>query len=307
MNFIKKKPNNSFESQYYSNESFQKDEIQQILNLKNNNNFAQTQNNILNNINDSVLEDVNSFNSLIHNILPLNAINFNNIRGIENQTKCVSKEENNSKEETNLENKSFKFTIMKLGRKRKNENIKSEHNKFSDDILRRKVKHLVLKNLMNFINKKIYLLYKVNIGHNIYIKQLLTINGRQNSDATIKFNQNFLKKKLGDIFSENISTKYSNFDHDHNAKLIKNLKKEVDEKKRVFFIRFFNLTFLQGLKHYRGEEYIDELKGLKCFNEDKNTLNEDEEYIEILEKYIQNYEVNIMKKKERPKRERQKS
>ena len=56
------------------------------------------------------------------------------------------------------------------------------------------------------------------------------------------------------------------------------------------------------MKHYRGEEYINELKGLKCFNEDKYTITEDKEYIETLEKYIQNYEKNIMKKKGKTKK-----
>lgn len=306
MSFLKKNLKYSLESQSYLNESFPKEEMQQTRNEKNNNCKAETQNNILTNINDSVFEDVNSINNSINNIFPINAINFVKIREIGNHIKNGNNGQNKLKDERILQNKSFKFTIMKLGRKKKNENIKSEHNKFSDDILRRKVKHLVLKNLMKFINEKIYFMYKGDIGHNIYIKQLLTINGNQNSNATIKFNQNFLKKKLGDIFSENISSKYSNYDLDHNEKLIKYLKKEDDEKKRLYFIKFFNLTFLQGLKHYIGEEYIEELNGLRCFNEDKNGINEDEEYIEMLDKYIKNFEKNIMKKKERPKRETQK-
>ena len=45
-----------------------------------------------------------------------------------------------------------------------------EHNKFSDDNLRRKVKHIILKNLMDFINDKIYYFYQGNIGKGILIK-----------------------------------------------------------------------------------------------------------------------------------------
>lgn len=303
---MKNRSNFTFESKTYSNDTIKNEEFKQTL-IDNNFNNVQTKNNILNSIGDSIFEEGTSINNSIYNIFPLNGINdlFNYKK--DNQTQSRNKRENILEEETCLKNKTFKFTIMKPGRKRKNEKMKSEHNKFSDDILRRKVKHLVLKNLMEFINEKIYYMYNGNIGHSIYIKKLLTINGNQNSNATIKFNQNFLKKKLGDIFSVNISTKYTNHDPDHNKKLIKKLKKEEDEKKRIYFIKFFNLTFLQGLRHYIGEEYIDELKGLKCFNEEKNTMNEEEEYIEILDKYIQNYEKNIMKKKERPKKETTKS
>ena len=191
MSFLKKNLKYSLESQSYLNESFPKEEMQQTRNEKNNNCKAETQNNILTNINDSVFEDVNSINNSINNIFPINTINFVKIREIGNHIKNGNNGQNKLKDERILQNKSFKFTIMKLGRKKKNENIKSEHNKFSDDILRRKVKHLVLKNLMKFINEKIYFMYKRDIGHNIDIMQLLTINGNQNSNATIKFNQNF--------------------------------------------------------------------------------------------------------------------
>ena len=145
-------------------------------------------------------------------------------------------------------------------------------------------------------------MYNGNIGYNFFKKELLTINGEQNSNATIEFNQKFLYRTLGDIFSEKISTKYSNYNPNHNKNLIKNLKKEEDQNKRLYFINFFNLTFLQCLNHYIGIESIVELNGLTCFNEDKNTLNEDEKYIEIFSQYIKTYEENIMKKKERKKR-----
>ena len=226
MSFNKNKSNSSLESQSCSNNSSHQHELNQIQNnINNNNRIVLNQNNFLNTFNESIFEDTSSIN----NVLPLNTINFNIIK--ENRTNSISKDENIFQKEEISKDKTLKFTIIKLGRKRKNENIKSEHNKFSDDILRRKVKHLVLKSLMKFINEKIYYMYNGNIGHNIYLKQLLTINGNQNSNAEIKFNQNFLYKKLGDIFSVNIRTKYSNHDPDHNEKLIQNLKKEDNEKK----------------------------------------------------------------------------
>ena len=72
--------------------------------------------------------------------------------------------------------------------------------------------------------------------------------------------------------------------------------------KKLFFNKFFNLTFLQCLKHYSGEKPLKELNGAKCFNEDKNTLKEDGDYISILDNYIKNYEEKIMNKNSRKKR-----
>ena len=305
MSIKKSTSNNTFEPQSYSDDSYQNNELSQIP-CYNNIRFNQNRNIISDNINQSVLEDGNSIGNSTFNPSYLNLFNIQNISEIERPTNIGTKEEN-IKEEPILKNKNCKFTIMKPGRKKKRDNTKSEHDKFSDDILRRKVKCIILKNIMKYINEKINKMYNGNIGHNIFKKQLLTINGNQNSNATIKFNQNFLYKKLGDIFSEDISTKYLNFDPNHNKYLIKDLMEEKDEKKRKYFNKLFNLTFLQCLRHYIGEESIDELNGLTCFKEEKNTIDEDEEYIEILEQYIKTYEKRIMKKKERSKRGIQKS
>ena len=58
---------------------------------------------------------------------------------------------------------------------------------------------------------------------------------------------------------------------------------------------------MECLNHYIGKESIEELNGLTCFNEEKNTIDEDEEYIKILDKYLKTYEEKIMKKRERKK------
>ena len=300
MSIKKNTSNNPFESQPYSDDSYQNNELNQIP-YYNNISYNQKRNIISNSINQSILGDEKSIDNSTFNPSYLNFFNIQNINELERPTNLGTKEENN-KEETNLKNENLKFIIMKPGRKKKSDNAKSEHNKYSDDILRRKVKCIILKKLMKFINEKIYKMYNCNIGNNIFKKQLLIINGNQNSNATIKFNQNFLNKKLGDIFSENISTKYSNFDANHNKNLIKDLMKEKDEKKRKYFNKLFNLTFLQCLRHYIEEESIDALNGLTCFKDEKNTIDKDEEYIEILTQYIKTYEKRIMKKKERPKR-----
>ena len=100
---------------------------------------------------------------------------FNKENQIEKNTKSIInkemdipfnfKETNISSQKINKENKEQFIDIVKieklkknlnkqsyLGKKRRNENCFTEHNKYSDDNLRRKSKHLIVENLREFIN-----------------------------------------------------------------------------------------------------------------------------------------------------------
>ena len=200
----------------------------------------------------------------------------------------------------------------KPGRKRKRENDKkSEHNKFSDDNLRRKVKSLTLKYTFYFINKKIKDVYNGNIGEGISKKELKTINQKQVSNATIDFNKKFLGKTIKEIFSVEITKKFTIFNKDYNKSLIENLMNEEDENKRIYFTKLFNLTFLDCLKQFRGEKNYEELEGFALFDNTKEIkceylekYKEDgEEYIKELRNYIKNYE-NIINKKNGQKKKK---
>ena len=214
---------------------------------------------------------------------------------------------NNFVSSNNLKSKkNKKMSGRKRGRAEYNKN---EHNKYSDDNIRRKCKHLVLKSLLEFINNKINKIYNGNIGNGIFKKELQTINQSQKFDATINFNILFLEKKLGDIFSENISGKYTNFPPNYNKIVIENLRNEKDDNKRIYFNKLFDLNFLKCLKHFRGENYIHELEGLKCFNDIKSEIIEKypedgEEYIENLDYYINNFETIIHNKRKRKPRKK---
>ena len=189
------------------------------------------------------------------------------------------------------------FTLIlkkKRGRVKKG---KSEiiHNKYSDDNLRRKCKHLVLQKVMKFINNKISEIY-INIGYGMTIKKLLIINQEQISNATIPFNKMFLNKKLSEIFSVNISTRYTNYKPQHNKLLISKLLNDEDETKRNYFNKLFNLTFVECLRHFNGSRNIPILNGLTLFNELNKENEIDEEYQNTLSCYINNYE-KIMERK----------
>ena len=150
--------------------------------------------------------------------------------------------------------------------------------------------------------------YNNNIGYGYFKKQLLTLNKEQKSNATIKYNQEFLNKSLGDIFSDDISSKYSNYNLKHNKLLIKELISEKNQEKRIIFQNLFSLNFLQCLKHFTGQEFIKELEDMKLFDEIKNKLNTDnddsENYKKTLENYINNYEDITKRKKPRKSRKK---
>ena len=174
-----------------------------------------------------------------------------------------------------------------------------EHNKFSDDNLRRKVKHLVLKNAFDFINEKIRSMYS-DINKGIFTKQLLTINQKQISDATILFNKKFLEKPLKDIFSVEISKRYTNYLESHNKNLINFLmNEEEDENKRVYFNNLFNLKFIECLEHFRGTADYIHLEGMKTFDEIKDDFAKDKNYLDVLTNYVEEYENITRNKKER--------
>ena len=189
-----------------------------------------------------------------------------------------------------------------LGRKLKNSDESGDHNKFSDDNLSRRCKHIILDKLYCFIN---YLIKNIYNDFNLpdeNRKILLKISQRQAINSKVDYNINFMNKKLKDIFSDNISTKYRRYLPQHNKILIEELLNEKDETKRVLFEKIFNLTFLDCLKHFRGEINIKELEGFAKLNEvcEEFKKEKDWEYYKRQFKYfIYNFETIIMSKKNR--------
>jgi len=210
----------------------------------------------------------------------------------------ILKVENTEEDINKLKNDLTQPLNKKRGRP-KTGNNESTHTRFSDDNLRRKVKHIVLQNTMNFINEKIREIYG-NIGSGIFIKKLLIINQRQKTNATILFNKEFLNKTLGEIFSEDISSRYTNNRKDHNKILIEKLMEDKDEAKKNYFQKLFNITFVDCLEHFRGDKEIEELKGLISFKDlELEDIKKDKEYQETLNHYVYNYEIITSRKKER--------
>lgn len=204
----------------------------------------------------------------------------------------------------NIEDKkqSAKNNKKGLGRKRKNSKDKGIHNKYSEDNILRKIKSTLLSYLYNFINFSIYSIYEGNIKKGLFKRELKKINQSQVVDT--RTNKEFLHKTLKEIFSDNISTKYSYYSNDYNRNLIEELLNESDYEKRMKFKNLFSLTFLDCLKHFRGNKIFDELKGLESFNKYKKKFEDDEEYLYLFDYYISHFEEIIIKKRHRNRKNR---
>jgi hypothetical protein len=191
----------------------------------------------------------------------------------------------------------FKTEKKVLGRKRKNSNEIGQHGKVSGDNIIRKIKSCLLNFLLFFLNAIIYKKYNGNIGEGKYRKEIFKMN--QGQIINDKNNKQFIYKTLKDIFSYEISGKYTNFDSDHNEKLIEFLLNESDKEKRKEFQNLFSLTFLDCLNHFAGIKPLPILKGMKSLNDFCKKFEDDETYLNSIKNYVFNFEKIIMDKKSR--------
>ena len=137
------------------------------------------------------------------------------------------------------------------------------------------------------------------------------INQNQISNGKTQFNQKFLTKTIGDIYSDDLSRRHTIIPLNHNKNLIYKLMNDKDENKKKYFQKLFRLTFIQCLKHFIGEEPIELLEGLKCFKDMKdeiiNFYKEDgdgDRYYKVLEYALNNFQFIVNNKKTKKKRKK---
>ena len=207
----------------------------------------------------------------------------------------------------NKKRKESSTNDMKSDKEDNNSSRNVSHTKFSDDNIRKKCKFIVLNHIMNFINMKIQEKYEY-IGHSITMKRIMTINKSQITNSKIDYNKEFMNKTLEEIFSDNISTRYTNYPKDKNAILIKELLEDKDEEKQRYFKKLFSLTFLDCLKHFVNQKSVGVLNGLELYEDMKKNPKElkkknininDKEYLLCLDYHLKEYEEILGRKRKR--------
>ena len=152
--------------------------------------------------------------------------------------------------------------------------------------------------LFNKINIEINKAYNGKFSKSIYKKQLLKINQKNILESG---NKKFLNQTLQEIFSNEISCKYKKHldKASYNQQIILKLLNEKDEEKRKKFNNLFKLTFLDCLKHFTESVKHKELEGLTTLKNVISNFEEDPEYANLFEHYVQIFEKEIERIKEK--------
>ena len=268
-----------------------------------------------NNNENSQLNDISQNRDPLYTYIDFNGNNSIKLEDIYKEqsekisTKIPLNQNNNISNDINLDNlteinfykknekKKDKKSPTKKGRKKKSSQENEKHNKYYEDNIIRKIKAIILSSLSSFINSIINKVYNGNIGKGIFKKELLKMN--QNQVINLKSDKEFINKELKDIFSNDISTKFSSFLPNHNKYVIEKLLSENDIEKRKIFENIFSLTFLECIMHIRGTKYYKELEGLESLDNICKQFEDDNDYVELFKYYVFHFEEIIMNKKHR--------
>ena len=146
--------------------------------------------------------------------------------------------------------KQLTFITRKRGRKLKKETLENTfdineiyfenkvHNRFSNDNVKRKLKALFHKYIINLLNYLIQKRFKNNKMKFVYLNSKIT------KDIGIEFNRSLLNQKIKDIIV-NVSKKYN--DKEHNKKCIKYIESQNDNEE---IIKILNMTYKDLYEQY---------------------------------------------------------
>lgn len=192
---------------------------------------------------------------------------------------------------------------QKVGRKKQGDFTKRKHDKNSADNIIKKIKLKFFEYSLKFLNNTLnsFLDKKKISEYNKILRKDIKNDEPQNLIKLLDYkfvdkikketDLLLLKNTLKDIFSNDISPKYSTLSRDSNKKMIERIIKEQKDNVNIMFA--FNLTFEEWIDVFT---YKKELKSINNYDEEKmKDLNSqfirlDKLIIEIFEKgYINNY------------------
>jgi hypothetical protein len=194
----------------------------------------------------------------------------------------------------------------KFGRAKLGDKSIRKHNKYSYDNVMKKVKKEIFNYALIFINQiltlllnydKKYIISENNVikyGKGDYLKPL-------NYDKiinTVQKGQNLqlLQMELKDLFSQNISQKFSNFTEDTNKKIIDDILTNEKENKNIMFALHLKLEeWLDFFSHKKEIDILDNIQKEKkvTFERAEELLNKiaerDDLYFSIFVYHFYNY------------------
>ena len=185
--------------------------------------------------------------------------------------------------------KQLTFITRKRGRKLKKETLENTfdineiyfdnkvHNRFSNDNVKRKLKALFHKYIINLLNYLIQKRFKNTKMKFVYLNSKIT------KDIGIEFNRSLLNQKIKDIIV-NVSKKYN--DKEHNKKCIKYIESQNDNEE---IIKILNMTYKDLYEQY----YLNSNENNSLnnsFNEHKKKLMNlyGKEYLKIFKENAEN-------------------
>lgn len=195
------------------------------------------------------------------------------------------------------EKKKQKQTIKIIGRKKKiditrngnddYDNNKEYHSKMKEDNLIQKIKVVFVNSSMNFINKR-HKNYKIKINQKY---ERLVYKIKSEFAQVIKKDENlkFLQTSIRDLFSSDLSEKYSKQIKDFNRNQIAQLYRDNKEKE---VIEILDKTVNCLLNDYAEGKYKDEGFSLDIdLNEIKEKMEKNNE--KNINNYIQEYKAKV--------------
>ena len=195
------------------------------------------------------------------------------------------------------EKKKQKPTIKIIGRKKKidisrngnddYDNNKAYHSKMKEDNLIQKIKVVFVNSSMNFINKR-HKNYKIKINQKY---ERLVYKIKSEFAQVIKKDENlkFLQTSIRDLFSSDLSEKYSKQIKDFNRNQIAQLYRDNKEKE---VIEILDKTVNCLLNDYAEGKYKDEGFSLDIdLNEIKEKMEKNNE--KNINNYIQEYKAKV--------------
>ena len=221
-----------------------------------------------NNISENIIKhiDINSItNEDMQNLIPRESLKF--------RTK-IKREKNNE-------------TEKHIGRKRKGDNTKAEHDKYKPDNIIRKIKVNIFRNLIGFINS-----YISNISNE---EQLVGLDYQYISELKKNKNLKMLETPLEELLSYENSSKYG--PENKNREIISEIKNTKDDKIKRLLIMEFSEWLNIFLFKQKTEDEI-KFNGLQLTL--KNLIkNEPKDYFSKFILYLYNYQNYFENKKGR--------